>query len=289
MARTGSLKWGVIEVECVRNALSPFDYADRFWEHPSWTAPLSRSPSLRSAGAIVAPALVFASLSQCTSPQSSTTRWPPIANVKTEEIARASLLVKEVGETTPDDAMITEPIGKIADVTAEVAEASVDELYDDWQNRLAITPRRRAVSDSGSGYSDRSCKSECESDGDYVDTAESGRGNIGGRTDGQNCPHGFMGDGRRDEAHRSRWGDQDRRAWPEYGSCAACGDPRHSMHRCFRRCKFCTQVHRDGQCEHYKLYEDTLKFVKSKHDKDSLPSELQGIYSSNLNERAHQL
>ncbi|GMF37418.1 unnamed protein product [Phytophthora fragariaefolia] len=29
MARTGSLKWGVIEVECVRNAPSPFDYADR--------------------------------------------------------------------------------------------------------------------------------------------------------------------------------------------------------------------------------------------------------------------
>ncbi|GMF31692.1 unnamed protein product [Phytophthora fragariaefolia] len=67
-----------------------------------------------------------------------------------------------------------------------VAEASVDELYDSWQSRLAITPRRRAVSDSGSDYSDRSCKSECESDGDYVDTAETGRGKIGGRTDGQN-------------------------------------------------------------------------------------------------------
>ncbi|GMF24904.1 unnamed protein product [Phytophthora fragariaefolia] len=170
-----------------------------------------------------------------------------------------------------------------------VAEASVDELYDAWQSRLAITPRRRAVSDSGSDYSDRSCKSECESDGDYVDTAETGRSNIGGRTDGQNRPHGLMGDGRRDEAHRPRWGDQDRRARPEYGPCVACGAPRHSVHRCFRRCKFCIQVHRDGQCEHYKLYEDTVKFVKSKHDKDSLPSELQGIYSSNLNERARQL
>ncbi|GMF43502.1 unnamed protein product [Phytophthora fragariaefolia] len=170
-----------------------------------------------------------------------------------------------------------------------VAEASVDDLYDAWQSRLAITPRRRAVSDSGSDYSDRSCKSECESEGDYVDTAVTGRGNIGGRRDGQNRPHGFMGDGRRDEARRPRWGGQDRRARPEYGPCAACGDPRHSVHRCFRRCKFCTQVHRDGQCEHYKLYEDTVKFVKSKHDKDSLPSELQGIYSSNLNERARQL
>ncbi|GMF52930.1 unnamed protein product [Phytophthora fragariaefolia] len=143
-----------------------------------------------------------------------------------------------------------------------VAEASVDDLYDAWQSRLAITPRRRAVSDSGSDYSDRSCKSECESDGDYVDTAETGRGNIGGRTDGQNRPHGFMGDGRRDEAHRPRWGDQARRARSEYGPCAACGDPRHSVQRCFRRCKFCPQVHRDGQCEHYKLYEDTVKFVK---------------------------
>ncbi|GMF55615.1 unnamed protein product [Phytophthora fragariaefolia] len=95
-----------------------------------------------------------------------------------------------------------------------VAEASVDELYDAWQSRLAITPRRRAVSDSGSDYSDRSCKSECESDGDYVETAETGRGKIGGRADGQNRPHGFMGDGRRDEARRPRWGDQDCRARP---------------------------------------------------------------------------
>ncbi|GMG17704.1 unnamed protein product [Phytophthora fragariaefolia] len=162
-----------------------------------------------------------------------------------------------------------------------VAEASVDELYDAWQSRLAITPRRRAVSDSGLDYTDRSCKSECESDGGYVDTAETGRvsahnyGNIGVRTDGQNRPHGFMGDGRRDDARRPRWGDQDRRARPEYGPCAACGDPRHSVHRSFRRCKFRTQVHRDGQCEHYKLYEDTVKFIKSKHGKDSLPSELQ--------------
>ncbi|GMF15512.1 unnamed protein product [Phytophthora fragariaefolia] len=41
--------------------------------------------------------------------------------------------------------------------------------------------------------------------------------------------------------------------------------------------------------EYYKLYEDTVKFVKSKHDKDSVPSELQGIYSSNLSESARQL
>ncbi|GMF55602.1 unnamed protein product [Phytophthora fragariaefolia] len=88
-----------------------------------------------------------------------------------------------------------------------VAEASVDELYAAWQSRLAITPRRRAVLDSGSDYSDRPCKSECKSDGGYVDTAEAGRGNIGGRADSQNRPHGFMGDGRRDEARRPRWGD----------------------------------------------------------------------------------
>ncbi|GMF52888.1 unnamed protein product [Phytophthora fragariaefolia] len=102
-------------------------------------------------------------------------------------------------------------------------------------------PRRRAVSDSGSDYSDRSCKSECESDGGYADATETGRGNIGGKTDGQNRPHGFMGDRRRDEARRPRWGDQDRRARTEYEPCAACGAPRHSVHRCFRRYKFCTQ------------------------------------------------
>ncbi|GMF49120.1 unnamed protein product [Phytophthora fragariaefolia] len=68
MARTGSLKLGVTEVECARNVPSPFDYADRFWGYPSWAAPVSRSPSLRSAGAIVAPALVLAFPFQCTSP-----------------------------------------------------------------------------------------------------------------------------------------------------------------------------------------------------------------------------
>ncbi|GMF24844.1 unnamed protein product [Phytophthora fragariaefolia] len=87
-----------------------------------------------------------------------------------------------------------------------VAEASVNELYVAWQSRLAITPGCRAVSDSGSDYSDPSCKPECESDGDYVGTAKTGRDNIGGRADGQNRPHGFMGDGRRDEARRLRWG-----------------------------------------------------------------------------------
>ncbi|GMF31908.1 unnamed protein product [Phytophthora fragariaefolia] len=73
LARKVSLKWSVTEVEGVRNVPSHFDYADRFWEHPSWTAPVSRSPSLRSAGAIVAPAFVLAFRPQCTSPHNAAT------------------------------------------------------------------------------------------------------------------------------------------------------------------------------------------------------------------------
>ncbi|GMF24901.1 unnamed protein product [Phytophthora fragariaefolia] len=106
----------------------------------------------------------------------STTRWPPIADVKTEGIARASPLVKKVGETPPNDATIAEPIGKIAKVAAEVTERT------DTAAKLR-SPRHQSTS--------------C---------------NIDGRADGQNHPHGFMGDGRRDEARRPRWGDQDRRA-----------------------------------------------------------------------------
>ncbi|GMF18433.1 unnamed protein product [Phytophthora fragariaefolia] len=90
MARTGSLKWGITEVECVRNVPSPIDNADRFWEHPPWAAPASRLPSLRSTGAIVAPALVLAFRFQCTSPQPSRrcTRAPPQVSVLQRNLPR---------------------------------------------------------------------------------------------------------------------------------------------------------------------------------------------------------
>ncbi|EGZ12131.1 hypothetical protein PHYSODRAFT_336593 [Phytophthora sojae] len=172
-----------------------------------------------------------------------------------------------------------------------VASTSVDELYDAWQDRMSLTPRRRVDSDDyseGSNHSDCSYNSEYESENDHMDVAETGRSVATQRSDGQSRAN-VPGDGRRDEGRRSRWNDQERRGRPEYGPCAACGDPRHSVHKCFRRCKFCTQVHGAGQCEHHKLYEEAVKFLKSKHDKDSLPSELQGIFSSNLNERARQL
>ncbi|GMF61361.1 unnamed protein product [Phytophthora fragariaefolia] len=50
----------------------------------------------------------------------------PIADEKTEGIARASPPVKEVRETTPDAATIAEPIGKIAEPIGKIAEVTAE-------------------------------------------------------------------------------------------------------------------------------------------------------------------
>ncbi|EGZ12126.1 hypothetical protein PHYSODRAFT_517715, partial [Phytophthora sojae] len=64
----------------------------------------------------------------------------------------------------------------------------------------------------------------------------------------------------------------------QYGPCAACGSPSHSVHFCYRRCK---QVHDAGKCE--ALHELT-KLLKSKVDKKDLSPELQSlVYGSHLN------
>ncbi|EGZ15296.1 hypothetical protein PHYSODRAFT_259958 [Phytophthora sojae] len=67
----------------------------------------------------------------------------------------------------------------------------------------------------------------------------------------------------------------------QYGPCAACGSPSHSVHFCYRRCKLCKQVHDAGKCE--ALHELT-KLLKSKVDKKDLSPELQSlVYGSHLN------
>ncbi|EGZ16423.1 hypothetical protein PHYSODRAFT_509644, partial [Phytophthora sojae] len=80
-----------------------------------------------------------------------------------------------------------------------VASASVDELYDAWQDRMSLTPRRRVDSDDyleSSNHSDRSYNSEYESD--HMDAAETSRSVATQRSDGQSRAN-VSGDGRRDE------------------------------------------------------------------------------------------
>ncbi|EGZ24289.1 hypothetical protein PHYSODRAFT_260223 [Phytophthora sojae] len=60
----------------------------------------------------------------------------------------------------------------------------------------------------------------------------------------------------------------------QYGPCAACGSPSHSVHFCYRLCKLCKQVHDAGTCE--ALHELT-KLLKSKVDKKDLSPELQSL------------
>ncbi|EGZ20229.1 hypothetical protein PHYSODRAFT_328365 [Phytophthora sojae] len=57
----------------------------------------------------------------------------------------------------------------------------------------------------------------------------------------------------------------------QYGPCATCGSPSHSVHFCYRRCKLRKQVHDAGKCA--ALHELT-KLRKSKVDKKDLSPEL---------------
>ncbi|EGZ24517.1 hypothetical protein PHYSODRAFT_325627 [Phytophthora sojae] len=60
----------------------------------------------------------------------------------------------------------------------------------------------------------------------------------------------------------------------QFGPCAACRSPSHSVHFCYRRCQLCKQVHDAGKCE--ALHELT-KLLKSKVDKKDLSPELQSL------------
>ncbi|GMF31647.1 unnamed protein product [Phytophthora lilii] len=80
-----------------------------------------------------------------------------------------------------------------------------------------------------------SYRSDSESDGEYMDAAETGH--FPDRSGGQRTDFAGRNESspsqtrRNDAAPRRRWGDGDRRARPEYGPCAACGDSRHSAHK----------------------------------------------------------
>ncbi|GMF66489.1 unnamed protein product [Phytophthora lilii] len=99
-----------------------------------------------------------------------------------------------------------------------LVDASVDELYEAWSDKMAITSRRRADSDDYervSNHSDVSYRSDSESDGEYIDAAETGH--FPDRSGGQRTDFAGRNESspsqtrRNDAAPRRRWGDSDRR------------------------------------------------------------------------------
>ncbi|KAG3189936.1 hypothetical protein PC128_g11550 [Phytophthora cactorum] len=51
----------------------------------------------------------------------------------------------------------------------------------------------------------------------------------------------------------------------------------HSAHYCNKRCMFCKQVRDAGQCEHFRNFQDLVKFVRTKGTKEGLPPELKSV------------
>ncbi|KAE8898037.1 hypothetical protein PF005_g23482 [Phytophthora fragariae] len=74
---------------------------------------------------------------------------------------------------------------------------------------------------------------------------------------------------------------RDREGRRQYGPCAVCNSPYHSVHYCDRRCKSCKQVHDAGKCD--ALRELTI-LLRMKVDKIDLTPELQSlVFGGHLN------
>ncbi|KAE8973441.1 hypothetical protein PR001_g26307 [Phytophthora rubi] len=67
---------------------------------------------------------------------------------------------------------------------------------------------------------------------------------------------------------------RDREGRRQYGSCAACDSPYHSVHYCNRRCKLCKQVHDAGKCD---ALRELTSLLRTKVDKKDLTPELQSL------------
>ncbi|OWZ08206.1 LOW QUALITY PROTEIN: hypothetical protein PHMEG_00019287 [Phytophthora megakarya] len=87
----------------------------------------------------------------------------------------------------------------------------------------------------------------------------------------------------------SRFNDNRRRRSfqrPSHGPCAACGGQNHSTHYCFRRCRFCQQVHDFGKCE---AFDELAKILRTNVDKKNFSSERQKlVFGGHLNYTARQ-
>ncbi|KAE9183229.1 hypothetical protein PF005_g22172 [Phytophthora fragariae] len=74
---------------------------------------------------------------------------------------------------------------------------------------------------------------------------------------------------------------RDREGRRQYGPCAACNSPYHSVHYCNRRCKLCKQVHDAGKCD---ALRELTSLLETKVDKKDLTPELQSlVFGGHLN------
>ncbi|KAE9184957.1 hypothetical protein PF002_g26291 [Phytophthora fragariae] len=74
---------------------------------------------------------------------------------------------------------------------------------------------------------------------------------------------------------------RDREGRRQYGPCAACNSPYHSVHYCNRRCKLCKQVHDAGKCD---ALRELTSLLRTKVDKKDLTPELQSlVFGGHLN------
>ncbi|KAE9276610.1 hypothetical protein PR003_g29015 [Phytophthora rubi] len=74
---------------------------------------------------------------------------------------------------------------------------------------------------------------------------------------------------------------RDREGRRQYGPCAACNSPYHSVHYCNRRCKLCKQVHDAGKCD---ALRELTSPLRTKVDKKDLTPELQSlVFGGHLN------
>ncbi|KAE9192808.1 hypothetical protein PF002_g24090 [Phytophthora fragariae] len=79
----------------------------------------------------------------------------------------------------------------------------------------------------------------------------------------------------------------DREGRRQYGPCAACNSPYHSVHYCNRRYKLCKQVHDAGKCD---ALRELTSLLRTKVDKKDLTPELQSlVFGGHLNYAARQL
>ncbi|EGZ25267.1 hypothetical protein PHYSODRAFT_250493 [Phytophthora sojae] len=160
------------------------------------------------------------------------------------------------------------------------------------RNEASYASRRDAEAnedcfEDGHQYSDDQ-RSDEDSDADYDSDESTGHVAAANDADHRAAAEGTFA---RSDNRRFRNGgspsNRERDGRRQYGLCAACGSPSHSVHFCYRRCKLCKQVHDAGKCE--ALHELT-KLLKSKVDKKDLSPELQSLVSgSHLNQAARQL
>ncbi|KAE9063173.1 hypothetical protein PF010_g29106 [Phytophthora fragariae] len=162
----------------------------------------------------------------------------------------------------------------LADASVEGLRAALDEcrashetnFYDFLSDGSDRDSAAESSSDSGSDYIDAGVTAESKRP-PYRGGSSSTRQNSAPRSPGRADSRGYPP--RRDESGERR----------RYGPCGACGADGHDAHFCWRRCKFCMQVHDAGSCELFQRFEKLTKFVKSSVDKSLVPADLQDLYT----------